>query len=136
MYENKHSFRVRYAEVDRMSIVYHSNYIIWFEIGRTELLRSLGYTYDELEKEKIWLPVIEVNCKYKAPATYDDEVTIETRIIEMGKVKIKFGYKVYCGDKLLTEGFTTHGITNDELKPIALNRVKPELYKVLLNCME
>lgn len=135
MYIHKHNFRVRYAEVDRMKIVYHSNYIIWFEIGRAEFLRSLGYTYRELEEEKIWLPVVEIGCKYKAPASYDDEVIIETHVEEMGKVKMKFGYRVLCGDKLLTEGFTSHAITNDQLRPMPLSKLKPELYKVLADCL-
>lgn len=118
-----------------MNIVYHANYINWFEIGRTEFLRSLGYTYSDLEKEKIWLPVIEVNCKYKSPVTYDDEVTIETFVLELSRVKIKFGYRVLHQDKLVVEGFTYHGITNDELKPIGLHRVRPDVYKVLSDSM-
>jgi acyl-CoA thioester hydrolase len=136
MYVNKHSMKARYSEVDRMNIVYHANYINWFEIGRTEFLRSLGYNYSDLEKEKIWLPVIEVNCKYKSPVTYDDEVTVETYILELSRVKIKFGYRVMHEDKLVVEGFTYHGITNEELKPIGLHRVRPDVYKVLSDSME
>ena len=117
-----------------MNIVYHVNYINWFEIGRTEFFRSLGYTYSGLEAEKIWIPVIDVGCKYKSPATYDDTVTIETFVEELGKVKIRFGYRVYCGERLCVEGFTQHGITNDRLKPIALSKVKPEVYEKLLEC--
>jgi acyl-CoA thioester hydrolase len=114
-----------------MGIVYHSNYIIWFDMGRTEFMRSLGYAYNELEKEGIWLPIIEVGCTYKSPARYDDEITIETFIEELTRVKIKFGYRVYRGDELLVEGFTKQGFTSDKLKPIALNKVMPEVYKKL-----
>jgi acyl-CoA thioester hydrolase len=131
MYNYSFKFRVRYQETDRMGIVYHSNYIIWFDMGRTEFMRSLGYAYNELEKEGIWLPIIEVGCTYKSPARYDDEITIETFIEELTRVKIKFGYRVYRGDELLVEGFTKQGFTSDKLKPIALNKVMPEVYKKL-----
>lgn len=134
MYINKFDFKVRYVEVDRMNIVYHANYIVWFEIGRTEFLRALGFTYSELEAEKIWIPVIEIGCKYKSPASYDDTVTVETYIEELGKVKIKFGYRVYCDERLIVEGFTAHGFTNDKLKPIAISRVRPDVYNKLLEC--
>ncbi|TDT63737.1 acyl-CoA thioesterase [Fonticella tunisiensis] len=136
MYVYRHKFRVRYPETDRMGIVYHSNYIIWFDIGRTEFLRSLGYTYRELEEQGIWLPIIQVGCKYKSPARYDDEITIHTYIEELGRVKVKFGYKIYRGDELLAEGFSLQGITNDKLKPIALDKHNPEVYNKLLECTD
>lgn len=131
MYVHRFNTRVRYQETDRMRIVYHSNYIIWFDMGRTEFLRSLGYEYSQLEREGIWLPVVEVGCKYKSPAEYDDEITIETGIEELTRVKIKFKYRVLKGEALLVEGFTVQGFTTDKLKPIAINRVNPELYKKL-----
>lgn len=136
MYKNCFEFKVRYVEVDRMNIVYHANYIVWFDMGRTEFLRALGYTYNQLEEEKIWLPVIEIGCKYKSPVSYDDTVRVETYIEELSRVKMKFGYKVYCGERLIVEGFTVHGFTNDKLKPIGLHRVKPEVYAKLEECMK
>ncbi len=131
MYKNRFSFRVRYEETDRMGIVYHSNYIVWFDMGRTEFLRALGYAYSDLEKEGVWLPIIEVGCTYKNPAKYDEEVTVETHIEELTRVKIRFGYKVYRGEELLVEGFTVQAFTTDKLKPIGLNRVRPDIYKML-----
>lgn len=131
MYKNRFSFRVRYEETDRMGIVYHSNYIVWFDMGRTEFLRAFGYAYSDLEKEGVWLPIIEVGCTYKNPAKYDEEVTVETRIEELTRVKIRFGYKVYRGEELLVEGFTVQAFTTDKLKPIGLNRVRPDIYKML-----
>lgn len=131
MYKNRFSFRVRYEETDRMGIVYHSNYIVWFDMGRTEFLRELGYAYSDLEKEGVWLPIIEVGCTYKNPAKYDEEVTVETHIEELTRVKIRFGYKVYRGEELLVEGFTVQAFTTDKLKPIGLNRVRPDIYKML-----
>jgi acyl-CoA thioester hydrolase len=134
MFIHRHEFKVRYAEVDRMNIAYHSNYIIWFELGRTEFLRELGYTYSQLEEDEIWLPVIEVGCKYKSPVTYDDTIVIETSIEELSRVKIKFRYRVMLGEKLSTEGFSIHAFTNPKLKPIALNRIRLDVYNKLQEC--
>jgi acyl-CoA thioester hydrolase len=135
MYRYRFNSRVRYQETDRMGIVYHSNYIIWFDVGRTEFMRSLGYEYNQLEEEGIWLPIIEVGCQYKSPALYDDEITIETHIEELTRVRIKFRYKVFRGEDILVEGFTVQAFTNDRLKPIALNKVNPDLYKKLEECI-
>ena len=75
-----HQVRVRYAETDQMGIVYYANYLVWFELGRVELLRSLGLAYSQLEKEhECILPVVEATCRYRSPAKYDDEILIETR---------------------------------------------------------
>jgi acyl-CoA thioester hydrolase len=133
MFTHKFNLRVRYADTDRMAIVYHSNYIVYFDTGRTEFLRALGFQYSKLEEEGIWFPVLEVGCKYKKPAKYDEEVTVETHIEELSRVKVKFGYKVYKGEELLVEGYTQHGFTTDKLKPIALNKVRPDIYKILVD---
>lgn len=131
MFTHRFNFRVRYADTDRMGIVYHSNYIIYFDTGRTEFLRALGFQYSQLEEEGIWFPVLEAGCKYKKPAKYDEEVTVETHIEELSRVKAKFGYKVYRGEELLVEGYTLHGFTTDKLKPIGLNKVRPDIFKIL-----
>lgn len=136
MYTCRSKIRARYPECDRMGIVYHSNYIIWFDIARTEFLRSLGYSYKELEDEGVWLPVIEVGCKYKSPVKYDEEVEIEAYIEKLSRVKITFGYKVYKGNEVMIEGTTSHGFTNNKLKPIGLNRVRPEVFERLSQCLD
>ena len=136
MFIHKHEFKVRYAEVDRMNIAYHSNYIVWFELGRTEFLRFLGYTYSQLEVDEIWLPVIEVGCKYKYPVTYDDTIVIETSIEELSRVKIKFKYNIRIGEKISAEGFSIHAFTNPKLKPIGLNRIRPDVYNRLQGCIK
>lgn len=136
MHINKFKFRVRYPETDRMGIVYHGNYITWFDMGRTEFLRSLGYSYRDLEEEGIWLPIIDVGCRYHLPARYDDEVCVETCIKELTRVKIKFGYKVFRGEELLVEGYSVQAFTTDKLKPIGLSKHKPELYKKLGEAMD
>jgi acyl-CoA thioester hydrolase len=119
-----------------MAIVYHANYIVWFDMARTEFLRSLGYTYRKLESEGVWLPVVETGCRYISPARYDDEIVVETFIEELKKVKIRFGYRVKRNEELLAEGFTILGFTDSSLKPIALNKVKPDVYQILNNCLD
>ena len=94
------TLRVRYAETDQMAVVYHSNYIIWFEVGRVELLRQLGFSYQEMEAEGLHLPVVEAKCRYKHPARYDDEVTIRTHLAQMRASLLRFHYEV--GAQVLT----------------------------------
>ena len=107
--------RVRYAETDQMGVVYHSNYIIWFEVGRVEMLRQLGFSYRQLEQEHgCALPVVEVRCRYKAPARYDEEILIRTHLKNVRDSLIHFGYEALrAGDgTLLAEGETVHIATD------------------------
>lgn len=115
--------RVRYAETDQMGVVYYANYFVWFEIGRVELLRSLGLAYSQLEKDhKLILPVVEANCRYRSPARYDDEILIETRPEMLRGAVLKFAYRVLRknpDDKhphLLAEGETTHVVCDENMK--------------------
>jgi acyl-CoA thioester hydrolase len=103
--------RVRYAETDQMGVAYYANYLTWFEIGRTEYLRTAGFAYSSLEKQDLFLPVMETFCRYHGPARYDDRLRIETSVEEMGRVKIKFRYSIYHAEseKLLATGYTVHG---------------------------
>lgn len=100
--------RVRYAETDKMGVVYYANYAIYFEIGRTDMFRQIGYTYERMESEGIMLPVVDLHITYKKPARYDDELTIITELREMPTAKIKFYYEIKnsAGDSLCT-GETT-----------------------------
>ncbi|HEU5351692.1 MAG TPA: thioesterase family protein [Terracidiphilus sp.] len=128
MAANVHQVRVRYAETDQMGIVYYANYLVWFELGRVELLRSLGLAYSQLEKEhECILPVVEATCRYRAPARYDDEILIETRPSMLRGSVIKFAYQIWRkaaqkGEerKLLAEGETVHVVCDDQLnrKPL------------------
>ena len=127
--------RVRYAETDQMGIVYYANYLVWFELGRVELLRSLGLAYSQLEKDhKLILPVVEANCRYRAPARYDDEILIETRPALVRGSVLKFAYRILRDDaetkerKLLAEGETVHVVCDEHLKRMHL----PEQYTVAL----
>lgn len=108
------TFRVRYVETDQMGIVYHSNYLIWFEVGRTELFRELGLPYTLFEEQGLALAVVEASCRYRRSAHYDDEVTIYTQVDEFSPRIITFSYQVKKGELLLTEGKTKHVFLNRE----------------------
>ncbi len=110
--------RVRYAETDQMGVVYHSNYVIWFEVGRVELLRSLGFTYLEMEADGMHLPVVEVRCRYKVPARYDDSLLIRTWIANVRSQLIRFEYEVLRADDrtLLAEGESTHIVVGADMQ--------------------
>ncbi|WP_299620166.1 thioesterase family protein [uncultured Tenacibaculum sp.] len=108
MSEHYSNIRVRYAETDQMGVVYHGNYAQYFEIGRTEWLRSLGVTYKCMEKSGIMLPVISLNCHFKKSALYDDVLTIKTILKKTPTVKIEFNYEITNEkQELLCSGNTT-----------------------------
>ena len=118
--------RVRYAETDQMGVVYHSNFFIWFEIGRVELLRQMGFTYKEMEaRDGCYIAVVDARCRYKSPARYDDEILIRTHLKNVRESLIHFGYEALRADgTLLAEGETTHIVTDANLSRRAL----PEPY--------
>lgn len=130
MAEHKTTVRVIYADTDAMGVVYHTNYIKWFEVGRTELLRSMGYPYARMEKEGIMLPVSECSCKYRMPAVYDDVLEIMARIMEVKGATITIDYEIRRQEsgELLASGVTKHAITDKNFKPIRLRSKNPELY--------
>jgi acyl-CoA thioester hydrolase len=118
--------RVRYAETDQMGIVYYANYLVWFEIGRVELLRSLGHAYSQLEADhQLILPVVDAHCRYRAPARYDDEILIETWPSLLRESVLRFDYRIYRISnqkerELLAEGETVHVVCDAsmERKPL------------------
>ena len=99
---------VRYAETDMMGIVYHANYLPWFEVARTQLLREQGLPYRQLETDGYRLPVLEVAAKYRRPALYDDTLTIVATIREKPLLRIRIDYEVFRGDELLATGQSAH----------------------------
>lgn len=108
MIQTKTQIRVRYAETDKMGVVYHANYAQYFEVARTEMFREIGLSYAAMESNGIMLPLVDLYCKYHKPAHYDDLLTILVSIEDMPNVKIKFKYKIFNEDNtLLTEGYTT-----------------------------
>jgi acyl-CoA thioester hydrolase len=129
--------RVRYAETDQMSVVYYANYLVWFELGRMEVLRTVGLSYRMLESEHgCILPVIEARCRYRSPARYDDEILIETSPAMLRGSVIKFAYRIYRkanqeGEErklLLAEGETVHVVCDKQFKRKPL----PEHYAAAL----
>ena len=102
-----HRFRVRYPEVDAMGYVHHSRYLQYFELGRVELLRFLGHSYADLERSGVLFVVAKAECRYKAPARYDDELALLTRVVKQTHVRIDHAYELRRGDTLLAEGATT-----------------------------
>ena len=110
--------RVAYADTDQMGMVYYSNYLVWFERGRTELLREAGLTYAEIEKEGVYLPVVEAHCNYKQSARYDDVITVVSRIPEIPRSVLTIEYEVKLEDAILAFGYTKHTFINKEGRPV------------------
>lgn len=134
MIEHKHTVRVIYADTDAMGVVYHTNYIKWFEAGRSELLRSIGYPYSQMEAEGVMLPVADCYCKYKLPAVYDDLLEVTSKISEMKAATITLEYEIRRSStgELLVTGWTKHAITDTSFKPVRLRDKNPALYKRIL----
>lgn len=112
--------RVRYQETDAMGVVYYANYLVWFEVARTEYLRSLGVVYTALEAKGYYLMVAAISCRYKSPARYDDIVKTETWIEEMKNSSLKFGYKLSVNGKVVATGDSVHVFTNPSGKPVRI----------------
>ena len=109
--------RVRYAETDKMGVVYHANYLIWFEIGRTEYCRARGFSYRDMEEsENAFLVVAESYCRYKAPAYYDDVLIVRTHITELRRRSLRFGYEIVreADGVVIAEGETGHVVTSGD----------------------
>ena len=109
---------VRYAETDMMGIVYHANYLPWFEVGRTTLLKEIGVPYRKLEEEGFRLPVLEVSAKYLRPAVYDDTLEIITTLRERPLLRIYLEYEVRRGDEILATGTTVHAFVDRVGRPV------------------
>jgi len=101
------TLRVRYPEVDAMGYLHHSRFFQYFEIGRVELLRSMGHAYADLERQGIFFVVVKVECRYRAPARYDEEVQLTTRVKRQTHVRIDHTYELKRGDTLLADAATT-----------------------------
>lgn len=149
----RHTIRVRYQETDQMGVVYHTNYMNWFEWGRTELIRRMGMAYKKLEDRGLVLPVTHAELTFMKPARYDDTIAIYTRVLEFSGVKLIFANEVrrlagpgaFCengadgvfpGDtepegELLVTGGTKHMWVNRSWKPVRIDREAPDLYKLI-----
>ena len=124
---NETRLRVRYAETDQMGVVYHANHFIWFEVGRVELFRQLGFSYKDMEvQDNCFIAVVDARCRYKSPARYDDEIVVKTWLKNIRESVIHFGYELLRGDdrSLIAEGETTHIVADAQMRKTAL----PEKY--------
>jgi acyl-CoA thioester hydrolase len=124
---NETRLRVRYAETDQMGVVYHSNHLIWFEVGRVELMRQMGFSYRDMERDEgRFIAVAEVKCRYRAPVYYDEEVVVRTQLKSMRGSVVVFRYELVrpASDTILADGETTHIVTDSNMKIAPL----PEKY--------
>ncbi len=146
----QHKVRVRYQETDQMGVVYHANYLNWFEIGRTEMIRALGFPYRQLEELGLLLPVVEAQLKYKLPARYDDILGIYTRVATLSPIRLRIEAEIRkLGDEVLKEsesigltarrvdhtdgellvsGYTEHVWVDSNWKPARIDKQAPALY--------
>jgi acyl-CoA thioester hydrolase len=122
------TIRVRYAETDAMGIVHHAVYPVWMELGRSDLLRKMGQGYSEWEAQGVFIAVAELRVKYRAPARYDEQVSIRTWVKEAGRRKVVFGYEVTRDETRLAEGETVHLV----MGPDGRNRTLPDAMLALV----
>ncbi|MFH1665582.1 MAG: thioesterase family protein [Candidatus Omnitrophota bacterium] len=119
MNEHTINIRARYKETDQMGVVYYSNYLVWFEVARTEFFRARGIEYRKLEEEQnIYLPVVEAFCRYKAPVRYDDIVTVTTVLSSIGGTRLVFDYEIRKDGEVTTVGQTKHAFVNEKGAPV------------------
>ena len=122
--------RVRYAETDKMGVVYYANYLVWMEVGRVELCRACGYSYRDMELgDGVLMAVAEAECRYRAPARFDDEVIVKTWVAEANKRVATFGYEMRLAatDAVLATGSTKHVFVNRDMERVRM----PEKYRPL-----
>jgi|SRR5262245_10702091 len=118
-YEHAHPIRVRYGDSDQMGVAYYANYLVWFEVGRTEWLRARGYAYRTLENEGVFLPVTEAYCRYLAPSRYDDLIYVVTKLGKLGRTVVRFDYRILKEDgTLAATGHTEHCFLSREGRPV------------------
>ena len=131
---SKSKVNVRYAETDKMGIVHHSVYAIWYELARTELSKKAGFSYTKMEETGIMLPLVELNSKYYSPAYYDDDLIVTATVSKLTPARIVFSYEVYKEnnmDKPINVGYTVHAIVNKDMKPINTKKLFPEIYSTM-----
>ncbi len=128
---------VRFAETDQMKVVYHSNYFIYFECGRTNFFEELGYSYAVIEKDyEVLFPVTDVGCKYISPAKYGMKIDVQCKLSEFKGATAIFNYNIYNEGVLLATGFTKHAVVDKDFNVINLKKKYPEIYSALVNKKE
>ena len=135
---SKSIVKVRYAETDKMGIVHHSVYPIWYEIARTDLSKQANFPYSKMEEMGVLLPLVELNSKYYSPAYYDDELIVTATVSKLTPARIIFSYEVFKKDseKTINSGYTVHAIVNKDMKPINTKKLYPDIYASMTRMME
>ncbi|MCP3031300.1 acyl-CoA thioesterase [Halobacillus sp. A1] len=135
---NELPIKVRYQETDMMGVVYHANYLVWFEMGRTSLIEDLGFKYHEIEKQGVVSPVVDASVSFKQPVRYGDDVYVKTWVEDYDGLRITYGYQVYHADgKVAVEGETKHVIVKKEsFRPVSIRRSFPEWHEAYVHAME
>lgn len=123
------TIRVRYAETDQMGVAYHANYFVWFEVARTDWLRTFGVTYRELEAEGFFLPVIEAHCEYRASARYDDDLRITATARMVSAVRVAFDYEMAGPSATIAVGHTVHATLDRQGRPVRVPQRIKELIR-------
>jgi len=123
---------VRYQETDQMGVAHHSVYPVWFEAGRTAYIRAQGMPYGKLEADGLFLPMIEMSCKFKGFARYEDTLQIYTRVSDVTKTRIDFHYEVRKDGAAIAAGATMHVFANRQLRPVNLSKYMPEIYRLFM----
>ncbi len=136
MLVSKKEIEVRYAETDQMGVVYHANYLVWMELGRTKLISDLGFNYAEIETQGIISPVIDLSISYKKSAKYGDLISIHTWIKEYNGLRIKYEYEIKQNDTVLAIGISEHVcVRKDNFRPISIKKHFPNWHEAYLNAM-
>ncbi|NPC92914.1 acyl-CoA thioesterase [Bacillus sp. WMMC1349] len=132
MYVTKKEIEVRYAETDQMGVVYHANYLIWMEVGRTALIQELGFSYAAMEKDDILSPVVDVNIRYVKPLRYGEKAVVHTWIEDYNGFKTIYGYEILNSNgEIAVKGKTSHiCVDRDSFKPVQFRKLYPEWHKV------
>lgn len=120
---------VRYAETDRMGIVHHSVFPIWYELARTEFIKLTGMTYSKMEASGVMTPLVDLTCHYIRPAEYEDELVIKVWVGKLTPARIEFNYEVYHDQILINTGSTVHAWVGKDLKPLNLKKNLPDIYE-------
>lgn len=136
---SKSTIVVRYAETDQMGIAHHSEYPVWYEVARTDLIKCIGLTYTQMEQMGVMLPLSELTCRYKGAAHYEDVLTVTARVESISAARITFAYAVYQEgeEKPINTGSTTHGFVDSRtFRPINMKKKYPDLYNKMENMIE
>lgn len=130
---------VRYAETDKMGIVHHSVYAVWYEAARTDFCKACGLSYKEMESCGVFTPLVSLECRFIKPAFYDDTLIIKTKISKLTPARVEFSYEVFNENddkKPINTGSTVHALVDKNMHPINTKKIHPEIYSFMLNSMD